>query len=295
VRYKWQEKHVPKNVRCTVCNRSTSVLSKYGTPIWVRDKNRNDVFSCKECFARVRDTGRRRPQKARNNIGVGIHRALDKGVIFGRTKYTLDETVFDRITQKSAYWMGMFMSDGNVTKGKTGNFRISLTLAKVDSLHLIKLKEFLKCTNPIYPKKKKYHGTIVIQYYLRFTSKQIGEILVARGIIPRKSLVARVFGLENNRHFWRGVFDGDGHFKNKDGNDGDKMILTGSNDICAQFGEFIKKNISNAKITIRKVRKYSKLYIFSDTVRTVARLLYSNCEVALHRKFVKARRMFYTT
>jgi hypothetical protein len=154
------------------------------------------------------------------------------------------------------------------------------------------LREFLKCTNPICTKKKKYQGYVVIQYYLRFTSKHIGEILVARGIIPRKSLVARVIGLENNRHFWRGVFDGDGYFKNKDGIDGDRMVLTGSNDLCIQFEEFIKKNIPGARVTINKIREFSKLYIYSDTARAVAKLLYSYCKIALKRKMVKARRMF---
>lgn len=50
-------------------------------------------------------------------------------------------------------------------------------------------------------------------------------------MVPRKSLIARAIVLEDNRHFWRGVFDGDGYFKNKDGKDANKMILTGSNDL----------------------------------------------------------------
>jgi hypothetical protein len=250
----------------------------------LKDKRRNGVYYCKGCFAIIRDTGKKRPEEARNNIGIGIHRAVEKGVIFGRTNYSLDETVFDEITQKSAYWTGMLMSDGNVYRGKTGNYRISLALAKVDSSHLLKLREILKCTNPICTKKRKYQGNVVIQYYLRFTSKHIGEILVARGIIPRKSLVARVIGLENNRHFWRGVFDGDGYFKNKDRIDGDRMVLTGSNDLCAQFEEFIKKNIPGARVTIKKVRESCKLYIYSDTARAVAKLLYSDCKISIWSK-----------
>jgi hypothetical protein len=188
--------------------------------------------------------------------------------------------------------MGIVMSDGNISSGKTGNPRIALTLAKVDYFQLVKFSKFLKCTNPIRPKRKKYHGIIVIQYYLRFTSKHIAEILVAHGIVPRKSLIAKVIGLEDNRHFWRGVFDGDGYFKNKDGKDADKMILTGSNDLCAQFEEYIKKNVPNGKVRIKKIREYSKLYLSSNTARAVAKLLYSDCKIALERKLVKARKMF---
>jgi hypothetical protein len=292
VRRKWQEKYVPKDAKCFRCKRSTSVMSGYGTPIWVRDKNRKGVFYCKGCFVIIRDTGQIRSQEARKNIGIGIHKALDKGVIFGKKKYTLDDTVFDTTTEESAYWSGFLMSDGNISYEKTGNARIALTLAQVDYPHLVKFRKFLKCTNPIRPKKKKYLGVIVIQWYLRFTSKRIAEVLIAHGIVPRKSLIARVIGLEDNRDFWRGVFDGDGYFKNKDGLDGDKMILTGSNDLCSQFAGYIKKNIPNAKVRIKKIREYSKLYIFSDTARAVAKLLYSDCKISLERKLDKARRMF---
>ncbi len=116
----------------------------------------------------------------------------------------------------------------------------------------MEFSKFLDCTNPILPKKKIYLGKIVIQYTLRVTSRHIAEKLSGYGIVPRKSFTARVIGLENNRHFWRGVFDGDGYFKNKDGRDGDKMILTGNNDLCAQFEEFIKENVPEAKVRIRK-------------------------------------------
>ena len=96
-----------------------------GPPIWVRDKKGKKIY-CKGCFVVIRDTGQSRPEEARRNIGVGIHKALDKGIIFGRTKYTLDETVFDTVTEESAYWEGNLMSDGNISRGKTGNLRIAL-------------------------------------------------------------------------------------------------------------------------------------------------------------------------
>ena len=76
--------------------------------------------------------------------------------------------------------------------------------------------------------------------------------------------------------------DGDGYLKNKVGKD----------DLCAQFEEFIEKNIPNARVTIRTVRQYSKLYIYRDTARVVAKLLYSDCKIALNRKLVNARKMF---
>jgi hypothetical protein len=295
VRKQWQEKHVPKGVKCDICGKETLTVSKYGTQIWVRDEKRKNVFYCKVCFVIVRDSGRQRPQEARNNIGLGIHKALDKGVEFGKKRYYIDESVFDTNSEEAAYWPGFLMTHGYIHTGKTGKPRISLTLAKKDYLHLVKFRKFLKCTNPILPiKTKTFHGTVSILCSLRFSSKHIAERLLAHGVFPRKSLDAKVIGLENNRHFWRAVFDGDGIFKNKDAKDGDKMILKGSNVLCAQFEEFIKESLPKAKVTTRKIREYSQLYIYSDTARAVAKLLYSNCRIALARKLVEAR-MFYIT
>jgi len=291
VRQKWQEKHVPKNEICNLCRKSTTVVSRYGTPIWIKANYGNNILLCKACYASTRDKGRHRPQEARNNIGIGIRKALDKGVEFGRKRYYLDESVFDTDTEEAAYWPGFLLTHGYVYAGKTGNPRIALTLSEKDYLHLVMFRNFLKCTNPIQQiKKVTSHKSF---YSLRFSSRHISERLREYGIFPMKDPDAKVIGLENNRHFWRGVFDGDGYFNNKDGKDGDRMVLTGSNDLCAQFEEFIKKNISNARVTIRKIREYFKLYLYSDTARGVAKLLYSDCRISLDRKLVDAQRMSY--
>lgn len=120
----------------------------------------------------------------------------------------------------------------------------------------------------------------------------IAERLFLHGIVRQKTLIAKVIGLENNRHFWRGAFDGDGYFKNKDGIEGDKMIFTGSHNLCIQFKEFIRINVPDAKVTVKKLGEYSRVYTYSNTARAVAKLLYSDCKIVLQRKLVKAQRMF---
>lgn len=162
--------------------------------------------------------------------------------IFGKKKYSLLDSIFDTVSEESAYWMGMLMADGWIFKEKTGNPRIAITLAEKDYAHLVKFSRFLKSTYPILRKTVKRHGKIVYQYSIRFSSKRIAEKLIGYGVVPRKSFIAKVIGLENSehlKHFWRGVFDGDGYLKNKDGKDGDRMVLTGSNDLLIQFEDFI--------------------------------------------------------
>jgi hypothetical protein len=88
------------------------------------------------------------------------------------------------------------------------------------------------------------------------------------------------------------LIDGDGWSGNRNGQDGDKMILTGGSSLLCQFKRFIEKNIPGAVIKIKQHGKYSRLYIYSNTARMLAKLLYGNCHVALDRKLAKACEMF---
>jgi hypothetical protein len=44
--------------------------------------------------------------------------------------HTVDETVFDSITDQSAFWAGFLLTAGRIYTDKTGKPQISLTLAE---------------------------------------------------------------------------------------------------------------------------------------------------------------------
>jgi hypothetical protein len=144
---------------------------------------------------------------------------------------------------------------------------------------------------PILIKISKVKGNIWKQYTLRFSSKRIAENPIGFGVTARKSLTAKVIGLQDNRHFLRGVIDGDGHIKNRDGKDGDKVVILGSHDLMCQFITFIEKNIPNAKTRLIADHNIFRPMLYSYTARKVVCLLYENCVVALDRKLEQARRM----
>jgi hypothetical protein len=192
----------------------------------------------------------------------------------GPKVHVMDDNVFDTITESSAYWVGCLMADGCVYVGKRGNPRIELTLAKTDLSHLVKFKGFLKCTNPILPKIVKLDGKKILQYSLRFSSKKIAGILMRHGVTPRKSLTARVIGLGYNRDFWRGVMDGDGSIRNKDGIDGDRITIAGSHLLMYQLKQFITHNVPASVIKIKKEGNFSRLFVYSYTARKLAEVLY---------------------
>jgi hypothetical protein len=209
----------------------------------------------------------------------------------GPKVHTIDETIFDIITEPSAYWAGNLMADGNIYTGKTGNPRISLTLAARDHDHLVKFGTFVNCSNPILIKISKVNGKIWKQYTLRFSSKRIAGNLIGFGVTARKSLTAKVIGLQDNKPFWRGVLDGDGYIKNRDGKEGDRVVISGSHDLMCQFMIFIETNIPNARTRLIADRKIYRLTLYYYTARKIVGLLYENCVVALDRKLEDARRM----
>jgi DNA-binding transcriptional regulator WhiA len=106
--------------------------------------------------------------------------AFDDGVIMGPKIHTVDETVFDSITDQSAYWAGYLMTAGNIYNDKSGNPQISLTLANSERGRklLIKLRKFLKCSNQITLKPTKANEKVRNHYTLRFSSKRITEKLI---------------------------------------------------------------------------------------------------------------------
>jgi hypothetical protein len=83
---------------------------------------------------------------------------------------------------------------------------VSLKLAKQDELHLHKFREFLGTNAPLRVRQGRTVELVVC-------SKYIVEKLISYGLTPRKSLTLAypsVIPREYQRHFVRGVFDGDG-------------------------------------------------------------------------------------
>jgi hypothetical protein len=284
----WKKK-IPVGVSCERCGSHKTTLSKYGEPRWVKN---GGGYLCWSCYTIRNNTGKIFSPERRKNISIGIRRALEAGVTMGQKIHTINETVFDTLTQESAYWIGNLMADGYIHVGKVGNPRIALTLAMEDRDQLVKFRRFLNCSNEIQTKICRTNGKEFIQYTVRFSSKRIANALISFGVTARKSLTARVIGLENNRHFWRGVIDGDGYFKNKDGIDGDRIVVVGSYNLMSQFAWFIKHKIPGSEVKIKQDKNIHRLFVYGYTARKLSELLYANCSVALDRKLAKAQKMF---
>ena len=56
-RANWKKRFVPIAVKCDQCSSTETTLSKYGTPKWVKNKDRDDGYFCWSCHTIKRNTG----------------------------------------------------------------------------------------------------------------------------------------------------------------------------------------------------------------------------------------------
>lgn len=137
----------------------------------------------------------------------------------------------------------VLMTDGNICFKKDKNRRItghviSLALQEDDLMHLKAFQRFLDLSHRLYHRVN--YKTIVPSrsYGLSFSSIRMASTLVSYGFVPKKSKVARVQLLEDNRNFWRGAIDGDGTIS-IDSLGRPWMKFVGSFEIVLQFKKFL--------------------------------------------------------
>jgi len=149
---------------------------------------------------------------------------------------TLDENVFDDINEFSAYWIGFLLCDATIS----GESRIQLELSPKDKDHLEKFKLFVNGSQKIVElhKKQSICGKYTSVIY-SFQSKHMVSKLSEYYIVPRKTGTEEAhISLQNNKHFWRGVLDGDVWVSIHKGRL--YIGICGSEKLCNQFLDYCK-------------------------------------------------------
>ncbi len=205
---------------------------------------------------------------------------------------------FDEITEESAYWAGIMMTDGclsfRVRKGNPGGEKaISLTLTESDKDHVEAFKKFIQTTNRIHVHTKKGFPGSRPRCRVGVSSARLFDALMRYGVTPRKSLTAKASILEANRDFWRGVVDGNGTITNcRHRGKGIGIGLSGSEALTSQFLAYAA---TIAPEYTPSVRPHSKtegiycVYFSGEPGISVVRSLYEGCSVALARKWIAAK------
>jgi len=198
---------------------------------------------------------------------------------------SVNENAFAIINQEEAYWLGILMSDGNVF-GNT----ITLQLSGEDTEHVIRFKDFIKSSHAVSTipegitsqgcKRKK-------AFHFQFVSNQITSDLKYFGIVPAKSVTAKVIHIEKHPDFWRGMIDGDGCINLRKRDNAIKLSLVGSATIVNQFSDFIREIYPEIKYKIHDIKNNRAKMISMNGKNTyiILKVLYKENCISLPRKF----------
>lgn len=158
-----------------------------------------------------------------------------------------DTNFFNKIdTEEKAYILGLFYSDGYVTKRESG---FELNIRDIDILE--KVKKTIGGDFQIKTRKRKYKDTTVEMCNYRMASEIISQQLINLGVFERKSLILQFPGDdivpdELKKHFIRGYFDGDGSISlYKDGKQ-IKTLYCGCVSFISKLNDYLcSKNVVN--------------------------------------------------
>jgi hypothetical protein len=210
-------------------------------------------------------------------IEKGLLRTKAEAIQKGKSKVDIKHDVLDLLTPEALYWIGFLYADGHIEKDRP---RISLTLTKIDTAHLLKFKEFFGTGLKV---------RTLGSGYLRvaFSSQKIYDRLIELGFSNRKSYNIIPHRLiKTSKDFWRGCIDGDGWICSTGVN---CIGLCGHENTINDFLEFIKLSGISHKATCRKVKKRENLWQCDlraqNVVKQLITLLYKDSTVHLERKY----------
>lgn len=201
--------------------------------------------------------------------------------------------LFEKIdTEEKAYWLGFLYADGCVYEDG-----IRLTLAITDEEHIKKIDKFFKNKGKIkYLKEKPFNAKnekYICKKQVSFELYDVNTLtsLSKYGFCKNKTDFGKLkmenIPAELQKHFWRGMIDGDGsiYFNEKTKRGG--IQLTGSYDTMLNFKKFIK-TILNKDKNITKDKTVFTIKIRENLSKDLCNILYVNSEISLERKYKKA-------
>jgi len=218
--------------------------------------------------------------------GTTIHRVLRRAGVICRPltesnrTLPLNTSAFAVLTEESKYWIGMLMADGDVSD----RGRVQLGLAELDRSHLERFQSFLGADRHAFYICHRDSGDILT---LTVWSVDLVHQLASYGVGPRKSFTARASDeLAKDKHFWRGVVDGDGCIGV--GPKGYVVLeVVGSYSTLEQYVTFINSQCIANKPFRGKICKHGSVFrvrTCASKAKAILKVLYEGCSVALTRK-----------
>lgn len=212
--------------------------------------------------------------------------------------YFYNDDFFENInTEEKAYWYGFILADGCISRDKD----LIIKLNERDKIHLEKFVKSIGGNNQISIIKAKcivngikYNDSY--QACLSIRSEKMVADLKKHGLTPNKSHLVKIPTLNDESlyiHFWRGVFDGDGHYSiyNQKNSAGKiyKILefgLCGNINVISAFTDWINQQL-NFNLNIHKDKSIFKVRCVCKKANKISNLFYKDAIIYLDRKLKK--------
>ena len=277
-------------------DRNTVTRLAKGAGVAVRVKNKGATAAAEAAARYASGVSANRIARAMKcSVGFVLNAARANGVTIRppeerHTMHTLNEAAFDVETDEAAYWVGMLITDGNVSR--RGHY-VSLGLQERDRAHVEAFRRFLGSSHKISrtPARTNRQGKRSgPQVRLSVASRRLCSALGRYGVVPAKTHSAQVVGLEWSAAFWRGAVDGDG-WVSVTKNGYPQIGLVGSRQLTTQFLDFIRGLCPECRATVRSIKTIFGVMLTGRFARRVIEALYGAGGVALGRKRATAARI----
>ncbi len=205
--------------------------------------------------------------------------------------YTIENPdFFSQIdNEEKAYWLGFLFADGNIVSRHGRPTGVRLRLAYHDKDHI---ELFSKCIGTHTPIKTIYSNKKKQAHLSIWNVKLAGDLSKLHIQANRGNTNLEPPALPSHlmRHFWRGVFDGDGSLQQSKRA---KMPLGGiSADLCGNlktvlsYADFVKRELGY-ELTINRNGKSTVCFVarcHGPRALRIIELLYKNSDTGLYRK-----------
>lgn len=200
------------------------------------------------------------------------------------------------LSESQSYWLGILLSDGSVSS-RTPVVKLTMK----DAEHIHKFAAFMETDYKVQSGNAKLNGKLFPYTAVSIRDKEFCSSLAHYGIVPRKTHTAQVHrSLLDDKHFWRGMVDGDGTFNYFDRkHEVTKALviqLAGTESICRAFLSFCERLTGRRGKLVHIRRTLMKVaYLNGKAAMAVLKHLYEGATVFLDRKmenFKKCVRLY---
>ncbi len=217
-------------------------------------------------------------------------------------KYLFNENYFEKVNnEEKAYWLGFITADGGINipgHGRPSGYVLCINLKGDDKGHLEKFQTALGRKGPIYDAVSNFNTSVA---RLQIGCKKFVCDLIKLGLSPKKSFSCKPWKGKKSlmRHYWRGVFDGDGSIskiaiKLKKGGSYPawKLALNGNERFVDAFRNFVigngcyKEGCKRPHYNIYKIAWGGVL-----PPKQIVNIIYKDANIFLERKMVLAKEL----